>query len=73
MLDPRVVRSSPSLSVACACVPGQNTIPLIAGVFSERTLKIVGPLYRVPMPGDSNRPHSDYTNVTYSGLTHSAI
>ena len=51
-LDPRVVRSNPSVSVTCARVPGQNTLPLIARVFSDRTLKIVGPFYLVSVPGE---------------------
>ena len=55
-IDPRVVSSNPGLSVACACVPGQNTLPLIACVFSVRTLKIVGPLYLVSMPGEIKDP-----------------
>ena len=48
-LDPRVVNLNPGLSVTRACVPGQNTLPLIARVFSDRTLKIVGPFY---LPGE---------------------
>ena len=55
-IDPGVERSSPSLSVTCACVPGQNTLPLIARVFSDRTLKIVGPFYLVSMPGEVKDP-----------------
>ena len=73
MLDPRVVRSSPGLSVACACVPGQNTIPLIARVFSDRALKIVGPFYPVSMPGEVKDPTRVIYNVTCSGLNHSSI
>ena len=64
-LDPRVVSSNPGLSVTRACVPGQNTLPLIARVFSDTTRKIVGP--------GSKRPHSGYINVICSGLTHSSI
>ena len=44
-LDPRVLRSNPGLSVTSACVPGLNTLPQIACVFSDRTRKIVGPFY----------------------------
>ena len=56
-LDPRVVSSKSGLSVACACVPGQNTTTkLIARVFSDRTLKIVGPFYLVAMPGEVKDP-----------------
>ena len=51
MLDPWVVRLNPGLSVTCACVSGQNTT-LIARVFSDRTLTIVGPFYLVSMPGE---------------------
>ena len=51
-LDPRVVRSNPGRSVTRACVPGKNTLPLIARVFSDMTLKIVGPFYLVSMPGE---------------------
>ena len=47
-IDPRVVSSNPGRSVTCGCVPGQNTLPLIARVFSDRTLKIVGPFYQGP-------------------------
>ena len=50
--DARVVRSNPGLSVSFACVPGQNTLRLIARVLSDRTLTIVGPFYLVPMPGE---------------------
>ena len=61
-LDPRVVSSKPGLSVTCACVPGQNTLPLIARVFSDGTLKIVGPFYLVSnvYARGSKRPHSGY-------------
>ena len=55
-LDPRVVRSMPGLSVTCACIPGQNTLPLIARVFSDRTLTIVGPFYLVSIPGEVRDP-----------------
>ena len=55
-LDPRVVSSNPGISVTRACVPGQNTLPLIARVFSDRTLKIVGPFYLVSMPGEVKGP-----------------
>ena len=55
-LDPRVVSSNPGLSVTCACVPGQNTLPLIARVFSDRKLKIVGSVYLVSMPGEVKDP-----------------
>ena len=55
-LDPRVVRSNRGRSVTCACVPGQNTLPLIARVCSDRTLKIVGPFYPVSMPGEVKDP-----------------
>ena len=75
-LDPRLAHSNPRLSVTCACVPGQNTlIPLIACVFSDRTLKIVGPFYLVSMPGEVKDPTlvNGYTNVTCSGLTQSSI
>ena len=48
---------------------GQNTLPLIARVFSDRTLKIVGRVYA----RGSKRHHSGYINVIYSGLTHSSI
>ena len=51
-LDPRVVSSGRS----CGCVPGQNTLPLIARVFSDRTLNIVGPFYLVSMPGEVKDP-----------------
>ena len=55
-LDPRVVHSNPVQSVTCACVPWQNTLPLIASVFSDRTLEIVGPFYPVSMPGEVKYP-----------------
>ena len=42
----RVVTSSACRSVTRACVPGQNTLPLIACVFSDKTLKILGPFYQ---------------------------
>ena len=51
-LDPRVVRSNPGRSVLFAGVPGQSTLPLIARVFSDWTLEIVGPFYLVSMPGE---------------------
>ena len=54
-LDPRVVRSNPGQSVTCACLPGKR-LPLIARVFSGRTLKIVGPFYLVSMPGEVKDP-----------------
>ena len=60
-LDPRVEHSHPGLSVMCACVPGQNTLlALIARVFSDKTLKIVGPFYLVSSvyARESKRPHS---------------
>ena len=54
MLDPRVVSSNPGRSVTRACVPGQNTRPLISRVLSEtdRKLKLVGPFSLVSMPGE---------------------
>ena len=55
-LDPRVVSSNPDLTVTRACVPGQNTFPLIARVFSDRTLQIVGPFCAVSMPGEVKDP-----------------
>ena len=64
-LDPRIQRSRPDLSVTCARVPGQNTLPLIARVFSDRTLKLVSPFYPMSARG-SKRPHSGYINVTVS-------
>ena len=51
-LDPR----NPGRSVTRACVPGKNTLPLIARVFSDRTLKIEGPFYLVSMPGEVKDP-----------------
>ena len=63
-------------SVTCGCVPGQNTLPLIARVFfSDRTLKIVGPFYLVSMPGpgDVKDPTRVIYNVTRSGLTNPSI
>ena len=72
-LDPRVVSSNPGRSVTCGCVPGQNTLPLIARVFSDRTLKIVGPFYLVSMPGEVKDPTRVINNVTRSGLTNSSI
>ena len=56
-LDPRVVRSSPGLSVTRSWA---NTLPQIVRVFSDRTLKIVGPLCLVSVPRGSNRSHSGY-------------
>ena len=70
-LDPRVVSSNPGRSVTCGCVHGQNILPLIARVFSDRTLQIVGPFYLVSMPGEVKDPTR--VNVTCSGLTHSSI
>ena len=68
------MRSNPGLSMTLACVPGQNTlIPLIACVFSDVTLKIVGPFYLVSMPGEVKDPTLVLQNVTCSGLTHSNI
>ena len=67
-IDPRVVSSNPGRSVTCGCVPGQNTLPLIARVFSDRTLKIVGPFYLVSMPGEVKDPTRVINNVTRSGL-----
>ena len=55
-LEPRVVRSNPGLSVSVACVPGRNTLPLIARVFSDRTLKPVGPFYLVSVPAEVKDP-----------------
>ena len=72
-IDPRVVSSNPGRSVTCGCVPGQNTLPLIARVFSNRTLKIVGPFYLVSMPGEVKDPTRVINNVTRSGLTNSSI
>ena len=73
-LDPRVVRSDPGRSVTRACVPGQNTfIPLIARVFSDRTLKIVGPFYPVSMPGEVKDRTLVVQNVTCSGLNPSSM
>ena len=72
-IDPRVVSSNPGRSVTCGCVPGQNTLPLIARVFSDRTLKIVGPFYLVSMPGEVKDPTRVINNVTRSGLTNSSI
>ena len=43
-------------SVTRACLPGQNTLPLIARVFSDRILKTVGPFYPVSMPGEVKDP-----------------
>ena len=63
-LDPKVVSSNPGRSVTCACVPGQHTLPLIARVFSDRTLNIVGPLLPGAYARGSERPHLGYINVT---------
>ena len=71
--DPRVVSSNPGRSVTCGCVPAQNTLPLIARVFSDRTLKIVGPFYLVSMPGEVEYPTRVIYNVTHSGLTNPSI
>ena len=51
-----VMRSNPGRTVTCACVPGQNTLPLIARVFSDGTLQIVGTFYLVSMPGEVKDP-----------------
>ena len=72
-LDPRVVSSNRGRSVTCGCVPGQNTLPLIARVFSDRTLKIVGPFYLVSMPGEVKDPTRVIYNVTRSGITNPSI
>ena len=48
--------SNPGRSVTCGCVPGQNTLPLIARIFSDRTLEIVGPFYPVSMSGEVKDP-----------------
>ena len=72
-LDPRVVSSNPGRSVTCACVPGQNTSPLIARVFSDRTLKNLRSLLPGVYARGSKRPHSGYINVTCRGLTYSSI
>ena len=76
-LDPRVLRSeSRPIRDTCGCVPArQNALPLIARVFSDRTVKIVGPFYPMSMPiaMGSKRPHSCYINVTWCGLTHSSL
>ena len=72
-LDPRVVSLNPGRSVTCGCVPGQNTLPLIARVFSDRTLKIVGSFYLVSMPGEVKDPTRVIYNVTRSGLTNPSI
>ena len=56
MLDPRVVSSNPGRAVTCACVPGQDTLPQFARVFSDMTLKIVGPFYLVSVPGEVKDP-----------------
>ena len=50
-----------------------KTLPLIARVFSDRTLRIVGPFYLLSVPGGSKRPHSGYIKVTCSGLADSSI
>ena len=51
-LDPRVGRSSPGRSVTRAWFTGK-TLPLSCPrVFSDRTLKIVGPFYPVSMSGE---------------------
>ena len=63
-LDPRVVRSSPGRSVTRACVPGQNTLPLMARVFSDRTLENRRSLLPGVYARGSKRPHSGYINVT---------
>ena len=52
---------------------GKNTLPLIARVFSDRTLKIVGPFYLMSMPGEVKDPTRVIYNVTYSGLNHFSI
>ena len=80
-LDLRVVSSNPGLSVTCGCVPGQNTLPLIARVFSDRTLQIIGPFYLVSMPGEVKDPtqvvcctlYTSHCTTTCSGLNHSSI
>ena len=59
--------------MACACVPGQNSLPRISRVFSDRTLKIGRSLPPGGYARGSKRPHSGYVNVTRSGLTHSSI
>ena len=71
----RIERLSPGLSVTCACVPGQNTLPLIALVLSDRTLKIVGPFYLVSMLGPGQVKYFTLViyNVTRSGLTNPSI
>ena len=72
-LDPRSVSSNPGRFVTCGCVPGQNTLPLIARVFSDRTLQIVGPFYLVSMPWKVKDHTRVIYNATYSRLNHFSI
>ena len=44
----REFESRPSRDMTCACVP--DTLPQFARVFSDMTLKIVGPFYLVSVP-----------------------
>ena len=59
-LDPRVVRSSPGLSVTRSWA---KQCTQIVRVFSDRTLKIVGPLCLVSVPRGSNRSHLGYIKM----------
>ena len=67
MLDPRVERSSPGLSVTLRlCSWAKHFATNCPCVFSDRTLKIVGPFYLVSMPEEVKDPTPVIQNVTCS-------